>query len=438
VIIRSFLADQRAYPSQGPIELPKGVRSVRIDYTALSLGEPERMRFRYKLEGADDIWRDAGAERSVRYATLRPGRYRFQVIASNGDGVWNGAGATVAFVLPRAFYQTTWFYALIVGTCLGAVWLLLLARLRQITHRERKRLEQRLEDRLNERTRIARELHDSLLQGFQGLIFRLQAVRELLPERPGAAAESLDTALQAGDQAICEGRDAVQNLRSATFEDGDLATAVGALGAELGSSVEPQPTPEYRVMVEGTPYELNPHVRDDIYSVVREAVRNAYQHARATRIETDITFEDTDLRIRVRDDGIGVDPEILALGRRPDHWGLPGMRERCESPKRGESFERRCHETYAHECAEGYRVDLFVRPARGLRRGAFQEHPGVVFSVLDGVRPGGHRIGPRGASGAEGHRAARGVAGAAGRPAGLRVRGQLRDVVDLARLMRLT
>ena len=331
VIIRSFLADQRAYPSQGPIELPKGVRSVRIDYTALSLGEPERMRFRYKLEGADDIWRDAGAERSVRYATLRPGRYRFQVIASNGDGVWNGAGATVAFVLPPAFYQTAWFYALIVGTCLGAVWLLLLARLRQITHRERKRLEQRLEDRLNERTRIARELHDSLLQGFQGLIFRLQAVRELLPERPGAAAESLDTALQAGDQAICQGRDAVQNLRSATFEDGDLATAVGALGAELGSSVEPQPTPEYRVMVEGTPYELNPHVRDDIYSVVREAVRNAYQHARATRIETDITFEDTDLRIRVRDDGIGVDPEILALGRRPDHWGLPGMRERCET-----------------------------------------------------------------------------------------------------------
>ena len=207
----------------------------------------------------------------------------------------------------------------------------LLARLRQITHRERKRLEQRMEDRLNERTRIARELHDSLLQEFQGLMFRLQAVRELLPERPGAAAESLDTALRIGDAAICEGLEAVQNLRSSTFEDGDLATAVGALGAELGSSVEPQPTPEYRVMLEGTPYELNPHVRDGIYGVVREAVRNAYQHARATRVETDITFEETDLSIRVRDDGVGVDPEILAVGRRPDHWGLPGMRERSET-----------------------------------------------------------------------------------------------------------
>lgn len=209
--------------------------------------------------------------------------------------------------------------------------LLARARLRRISHTERKRLEQRMEDRLNERTRIARELHDSLLQGFQGLMFRLQAVRELLPEHPAAAAESLDAALKIGDDAICAGRDAVQNLRSAALEDRDLATAVGALGTELATYVEPQPIPDYQVMVEGTACELNPHVRDDIYSVVREAVRNSYQHARATRIETDITFGEADLSIRVRDDGIGVDSGILALGRRPDHWGLPGMRERSET-----------------------------------------------------------------------------------------------------------
>jgi signal transduction histidine kinase/ligand-binding sensor domain-containing protein len=330
VVIRSVLADQRIYRSAGPIELPEATRSVRIDYTALSLAEPERVRFRYKLEGADDTWRDAGNERSVRYANLRPGHYTFRVIASNSDGVWNDVGATVAFALPPAFYQTSWFLVLASGACLGMLWLLLKARLRQITHRERKRLEQRMEDRLSERTRIARELHDSLLQGFQGLMFRLQAVRVLLPERPAVAAESLDVALQMGDEAIGEGRDAVQDLRSATFEDGDLTTALGALGAELAGGMEAQATPEYRVVVEGQPRELNPEVRDEIYSIAREAVHNAYQHANARHIETEVTFGDTDLSVRVRDDGIGVDPTILARGQRAGHWGLPGMRERSE------------------------------------------------------------------------------------------------------------
>ena len=331
VVIRSVLADQRTYQSAGPIELPEGTRSVRIDYTALSLAEPERVGFRYKLEGADDTWRNAGNERSVRYANLRPGHYTFRVIASNNDGVWNEVGATVAFALRPAFYQTSWFLVLISGACLGILWLLLLARLRQITHGERKRLEQRMEGRLNERTRIARELHDSLLQGFQGLMFRLQAVRELLPGRPGTAAESLDAALQMVEQAIGEGRDAVQNLRSSTFEEGDLATVLGALAAELAVGMESQATPKYRVMVEGKPRELNPDVRDDIYRIAREAVRNAYQHANARHIETEVTFGETDLSVRVRDDGIGVDPTILADGQRAGHWGLPGMRERSES-----------------------------------------------------------------------------------------------------------
>ena len=331
VVIRSVLADQRIYQSADPMELPEGTRSVRVDYTALSLGEPERVRFRYKLEGADDTWRYAGSERSVRYANLRPGHYTFRVIASNSDGVWNEVGATVAFALRPAFYQTFWFVVLESVACLGILWLLLFARLRQITHREHKRLEQRMEDRLNERTRIARELHDSLLQGFHGLMFRLQAVRELLPGRAGAAAESLDAALQMGDQAIGEGRNAVQDLRSSIFEEGGLETALGGLGAELAVGMEPQATPAYRVMVEGNPRELNPNVRDDIYRIAREAVRNAYQHANARRIETEVTFEDTDLSVRVRDDGIGVDATILARGQRAGHWGLPGMRERSEN-----------------------------------------------------------------------------------------------------------
>jgi signal transduction histidine kinase len=162
-------------------------------------------------------------------------------------------------------------------------------------------------------------------------MFRLQAVRQLLPERPGDAEKFLDSAMQLGDQAIGEGRDAVQNLRSSSFDDRDLATSLGALGTELGAGIEPLSKPQYRVVVEGRPRELTAVVRDEAYRIAREAVRNAYQHAKARQIETEVTFTDADLTIRVRDDGIGVEPQILAHGQRPGHWGLPGMRERSES-----------------------------------------------------------------------------------------------------------
>ena len=173
-------------------------------------------------------------------------------------------------------------------------------------------------------------LHDSLLQGFQGLMFRLQAVRQLLPERPGDAAKILDSAMEVGDQAIGEGRDAVQNLRSSSFDDRDLATSLSAFGSELGAGIDSPSMPQYRVVVEGRPRELTVVVLDEACRIVREAVSNAYQHAKAGHIETEVTFGNADLTIRVRDDGIGVDPQILARGQRPGHWGLPGMRERSE------------------------------------------------------------------------------------------------------------
>lgn len=186
-----------------------------------------------------------------------------------------------------------------------------------------------MEERLNERTRIARELHDSLLQGFQGLMFRLQAVRQLLPA--GDAAKFLDSAMHVGDKAIGEGRDAVQSLRSSTFDGGDLATSLSALGTELEVGSEPSSRPQYRVVVEGRPRELTAVIRDEAYRIAREGVCNAYQHARADHVEVEVIFGDVDLTIRVRDDGLGVDSQILARGQRPGHWGLPGMRERSES-----------------------------------------------------------------------------------------------------------
>jgi signal transduction histidine kinase/ligand-binding sensor domain-containing protein len=327
VLTRALAVAGRVIEPIPGLTLPTYTTAVRFDYIGLSLTAAEKVRYRYRLDGVDTDWREPTAARQALYTNLRPGRYTFRVIAANNDGVWNESGATLAFVIPPAFVQTGWFIALCVVGCATAVWALVRLRVRQI----RRRLQERMEERLNERTRISRELHDSMLQGFQGLMFRLQAVRQLLPERPGDAAQFLDSAMLAGDHAIGEGRDAVQNLRSSPFDDRDLTTSLSALGGELGTGTDVPPKPRYRVVVEGRPRELTAVVRDEAYRIAREAVCNAYQHAKADHIETEVTFGDADLTIRVRDDGIGVDPQVLARGQRPGHWGFPGMRERSQS-----------------------------------------------------------------------------------------------------------
>jgi signal transduction histidine kinase/ligand-binding sensor domain-containing protein len=327
VLIRALTVAGHAIEPIAGLTLPAYTTAVRFDYLGLSLTAAEKVRYRYRLNGVDADWRELTAARQAFYTNLRPGHYVFRVIAANNDGVWNESGASLAFVIPPAFVQTRWFIILCVAGGAAAVWALVRLRVRQV----RRRLEERMAERFNERTRIARDLHDSLLQGFQGLMFRLQAVSQLLPERPGDAAKSLDSAMQVGDQAIGEGRDAVQNLRSSPFDDRDLATSLSALGSELGAGIDTPSKPEYRVVVEGRPCELTAVVCDEAYRIAREAVSNAYQHAKAAHIETEVTFGDADLTIRVRDDGIGVDPQILARGQRPGHWGLPGMRERSET-----------------------------------------------------------------------------------------------------------
>jgi ligand-binding sensor domain-containing protein/signal transduction histidine kinase len=302
--------------------------SFSFQFSALSFRNPSTNRYRYKLEGLDRSWHEVGSgPRIASYTTLPAGVYRFRVQAATGHGRWSEPGRTVDVTIQPAWWNTWWFRGLGAMLLIAVAAALYLLRVRQIS----RQFAIRLEERVSERTRIARELHDFLLQGFQGLMFRLQAVRELLPERPGAAAESLDAALQMSDEAIGEGRDAVQNLRSTTFEDGDLTRVLGALGAELAGGMEPTATPEYRVVVEGKPRELNLDVRDEIYRIAREAVRNAFQHANARHVESEVTFGETDLSVRVRDDGIGVDPTILAHGQRAGHWGLQGMAERSES-----------------------------------------------------------------------------------------------------------
>jgi signal transduction histidine kinase/ligand-binding sensor domain-containing protein len=351
VLIQALTVAGHAIEPIRGLTLPAHTTAIRFDYVGLSLTAAEKVRYRYRLEGVDTDWRELTAARQAFYTNLRPGQYTFRVIAANNDGVWNESGASLAFVIPPAFVQTGWFIVLCLAGAAAAVWALVRLRVRQV-HR---RLEERMEDRLNERTRISRELHDSLLQGFQGLMFRLQAVRELLPARPGDAAKFLDSAMQVGDQAIGEGRDAVQSLRSSSFSDRDLASSLSALGAEFAAGIDCPPRPQYRIVVEGRPRELTAVVSDEAFRIAREAVCNAYHHAKAGHIETKVTFGDAELTVRVRDDGIGVNPQILARGQRPGHWGLPGMRERSES-----------FGGQLHVCSEGHagtEVELRI-PAR--------------------------------------------------------------------------
>jgi signal transduction histidine kinase len=219
----------------------------------------------------------------------------------------------LSIVATAAFLTTAWVITAMV------------ARVRKLTETQ---LTLRFEERLAERTRIARELHDTLLQSFQALMFHFQAVNDQLP--PGKAKEALERVLDQADQAIIEGRDAIQNLRSSTTLTNELARAMNALGQELaGTSDGEGGSPKFLVSVEGQPRELHPIVRDDIYRVAREALRNAFRHAQATEIEGEITYSDRLLRLRIRDNGKGIDPKLLGAGR-DGHWGLPGMRERAQ------------------------------------------------------------------------------------------------------------
>jgi ligand-binding sensor domain-containing protein/signal transduction histidine kinase len=322
VLVEDVTVDGVPYAELGRIRMPPGTRSVELRYTALTLSNAEAVRFRYRLEGIDKDWVEAGARRQAFYNNLKPAVYKFRVAASAGQEQWQESPALVVEELPF-FYQTWWFMLLASSAALSLAFLVYRLRFHQIT----REFNVRLEERVGERTRIARELHDTLLQSFQALMFHFQAVNDMLP--PGKGKEAHEKVLDRADQAIVEGRNAIQNIRSSTTVTNELAYSVTALGEELAGSSDGENRPaKFRVSVEGTPRELHPILRDDIYRIAQEALRNAFRHAQASQIEADITYGETVLRLRIRDDGKGIDPKHLNTGR-DGHWGLPGMRERA-------------------------------------------------------------------------------------------------------------
>lgn len=306
------------------MRLRPGSKRVVIVYAGLNLSAPEAVRFRFKLDGFEANWSSPDAGKEAVYTNLGPGQYVFHVIGSNADHVWNQAEATLSFRVEPALWQARWFQAAaILGFALSLL-LLYRARLRQVT----QQVNNRFEARLTERTRIARELHDTLLQSFHGLMLRFQAVQNLLPEHPSEAKQSLEIAIDRAASAITEGRDAIQELRNGELASRDLVGTLTDLGRDLAIAGKP---PSYRVLVEGAQRPLHPSLQEDLYLISREAVVNAFRHARATYVELDVRYDARFLRLRVRDDGIGMDPGILAKGGVDGHWGLPGMQERAKT-----------------------------------------------------------------------------------------------------------
>jgi len=326
VYVESVTADRKLYPAENSLRLPALAHDIQIDYTSPTLAVSKKVKFRYRLDGSDRTWQDAGTRRQAFYTNLRPGQYRFTVAASNEDGVWNTPGAALQFSVAPAWFQTIWFRTSCVLAFFLLLWCLYQMRLRQVRHQ----FDVSVEARVSERTRIARELHDTLLQSFQGLMLRFQTVEEMLPARPTDAKAALEGALLRADQAISEGRDAITDIRSSTLASHDLAKSMTDLMTGLNKEFAEGngSSPTFRVLVEGGPRAVRPILQDEIYRIARECLRNAFRHALARNIETEITYSDS-LRLRFRDDGKGIDPSVVERGGRSGHWGLPGIRERA-------------------------------------------------------------------------------------------------------------
>jgi signal transduction histidine kinase len=321
VVVERVAANGVNYAILHDLKLPPHVRNLEIDYTALSFVVPQKVRFRYKLEGHDNEWQDSQGRRQAFYTDLTPGNYTFHVIASNNDGVWNETGAALSLSVSPALDQTAWFRGLCILAMAGILWTLYWLRLKQAT----TRMHQRLEARLEERERIAHELHDTFFQGIQGLLLRFHTATSQLPKEEPAR-KILEKTLKESDQVMLEGRELVLDLRGTVSEPTDLPAAF----ADFGDRIRKGGSCDFKVVVNGTVRPLHPVVFEELFKVGKEALGNAFRHSGAHSIETELNYERSEFRIRIRDDGRGIDSAILRQGHREGHFGLPGMRERAQ------------------------------------------------------------------------------------------------------------
>ncbi len=318
VQIRSLDSGGVVHSGTEALKLPARSTDVHIEYTAPNLSLPERVHYRYMLEGSDKGWQDAGARREAFYTNLGPRHYRFRVIACNEDGVWNTVGASMEFTIAPAWFQTYWFFALCAAAALLVLWVLYRIRVRQVANA----MAVRFDDRLTERTRIARDFHDTLLQTIQGskLVADSALKQSADPTPMRAAVEQLSIWL---GRATDEGRAALNSLRTSAIEKNDLAEAFRRAIEECRM----HDSMEGSFSVTGVVSEMHPIVRDEVYRIGYEAIRNSCAHSQATQLQVELSYAE-DLVLIVRDNGIGIDPGVIGRGKE-GHFGLEGMRERA-------------------------------------------------------------------------------------------------------------
>jgi signal transduction histidine kinase/ligand-binding sensor domain-containing protein len=305
--------------------VPAGTSDLEIDYTATALSIAERVQFRYRLDGVDTTWREVGTRRRAYYTGLRPGSYRFLVSASNGDGHWNETGTTWSFRVLPAWYQTTWFKALVVLLIggLGGLVVFLIQRRRHA--RSQAELTRQHEITLAERARIADDLHDTLLQGFVGVNLQLIAAEQALREQPEVAAETLVRVQRLAEESLREARERVWEMHVSAAAGDDLATALETIARDRVAG-----TPiAVAVTTAGSPHPLPGSLEDAALRIGREAIVNVVRHAEAARIEIHLEYRGSTFCLEVRDDGRGLSCIEADEARKQGHFGLGGMRNRA-------------------------------------------------------------------------------------------------------------
>ena len=299
-----------------------------LTFAALAYSNSPANRYRYMLEGLNNSWTEVGSDsRTVIYTSLPARKYRFRVQGATNSSQWSEPGAELEIIILPPWWNTWWFRIAYALAALLALWSVYRYRMRQIA----TQFDIRIDAQVNERMRIARDLHDTLLQSFQGAAFQFQAARKLLLRNADNAMQVVDEAVHAAEEGITEGRAAIRDLRPEPAAQRNLSELLNAACRELatGQGLNGN-APSYQVFVEGTQQTLSPMLQDEVYRISREVVRNAFAHAAASHIEVEIRYDKDQLRLRIRDDGKGIDPRIVEAGGVSGHFGIPGIRERAQ------------------------------------------------------------------------------------------------------------
>jgi signal transduction histidine kinase/ligand-binding sensor domain-containing protein len=317
VALERFSIDDIPQPLLGPdfsVQIPAGHVHFEFDYAGLSFVAPQKVRYRYMLENFDKSWTDAGARRTAYYTNIPAGRYTFRVQASNNDGVWNDQGAALTFVLRPHFYQTLWFYAVLILAAVGIV--LLVQRLRL------KRAEREFNAVLAERNRIAREIHDTLAQGYVGISVQLEVLAELLRiSKLEAAQKHLDLTRGYVREGLADARQSIWALRSQDSGETTLPVRLRRIVEAEGNHGL-----ESSFSIFGAYRPLPPGTEQEILRIAQEAIHNVKKHAAAEHLIVQLKYGPTEIELEVRDDGKGFATDTAPVS---GHYGLTGMRERA-------------------------------------------------------------------------------------------------------------